>query len=208
MSKSLALPSRCSCLFVCKHFWLLQAVVFDCLMLSWLHQLGVLDCLVVWSGLVNAFDIILLALLAPRSASGPRQNLSTNRLRTSIWSSTRTTLDHLATTRSFARIKLLGFWLNNSLPPLSRVAMAGLKLMLASQESCWLGAGNPFFSLLQWLFWWLCKVWAIFLASPSPDQERHWSASSLLDKLLLLRRIRLLSFKKLMLIQYEDMVEL
>ena len=63
-------------------------------------------------------------LSAPRTASGLRQNLSTNRLRTCLWPSTRITLDHLATTRSFTLGKLLAL-LGNSRPPLPRAAMVG-----------------------------------------------------------------------------------
>ena len=63
--------------------------------------------------------------LAPWTASGPRQNLSTNRLRTHIWSSPRITLDHLATTRSSTLGKLLAPRLGNWRPPLHRVAMVG-----------------------------------------------------------------------------------
>ena len=63
-------------------------------------------------------------LSAPRTASGPRQNLSTNRLRTRIWPSTRITLDHLATTRSSTLGKLLAL-LGNLRLALPRAAMVG-----------------------------------------------------------------------------------
>ena len=63
--------------------------------------------------------------LAPWTASGSRQNLSTNRLRTYIWSSPKIMLDHLATTRSSTLGKLLAPRLGNLRPPLPRVAMVG-----------------------------------------------------------------------------------
>ena len=109
--KSSALPSRCSRLFVCKHFQF--------------YQLVVLDCLVSWSRSVDAFNIVLLALSAPWSASSLRRNLSTNRLHTRIWSSTRITLDHLTTTRSSTLGKLLALRLGNLRPSLPRIAMVG-----------------------------------------------------------------------------------
>ena len=63
--------------------------------------------------------------LAPWTASGPRQNLSMNKLQTYIWSSPRITLDYLATTRSFTLGKLLAPRLGNLRPPLPRIAMVG-----------------------------------------------------------------------------------
>ena len=63
--------------------------------------------------------------LAPQIASGPRQNLFTNRLRTCIWSSTRITLDHLAIIRFSIFGKLLALWLGNLRLPLLWIVMVG-----------------------------------------------------------------------------------
>ena len=68
--------------------------------------------------------------LALWTASGPWQNLSANKSCTCIQSSTRITLDHLATTRSFVLGKLLAFWLGNLRSPLFRAAMV-------SWSWCW-----------------------------------------------------------------------
>ena len=104
-----ALPNRRFWLFVCKHFWL--------------HRSVILDRSVDWSQLVNTFDIFLLVLLAPQSASGLRQNLFTNRLGTCIWSSTRITLDYLATTRSSTPSKLIALRLGNLWLSLPRIVI-------------------------------------------------------------------------------------
>ena len=64
-------------------------------------------------------------LSTSKTASGQRQNISTNRLRTCIWSFTRILLDYLAATRSSTIGKLLAFLLGNLWPPLPRVARVG-----------------------------------------------------------------------------------
>ena len=63
--------------------------------------------------------------LAPWTTSAPKGNLSINRLHTHIWSFSRITLDHLATTRSSTLGKLLTPRLGNSRLPLLQVAMVG-----------------------------------------------------------------------------------
>ena len=63
--------------------------------------------------------------LVPWTASGPRQNLSTNRLPTCIWSFIKIKLDYLAITRSSIFGKLPALQLVNLRPPLPRIAMVG-----------------------------------------------------------------------------------
>ena len=82
-----------------------------------------LVCLVGWWFLVVC-SCELFCLLTPQTVIGPRQNLSTNRLRPCIWSSARITIDLLATTRSFILGKLPAL-LGNLRLPLPRVAMVG-----------------------------------------------------------------------------------
>ena len=72
----------------------------------WINRLTSVARLVNGSWLFAYVNCLAYWLL--KTASDPRQNLSINRLRTYIRSSTRITRDHLATTRSSTLGKLLG----------------------------------------------------------------------------------------------------